>query len=151
MNLKSIFCSSILIISLVAPSAWANSVSYKWLDDGGNIVYSQTPPRDREYETIRTKSSSGISSTSSSGNSSSAVKALEESATARKEKEAEAKKDADTQQKRAIECEKAKKNVETFTIYRRVRKPDGSVVRLDDNERTKLLEEAKQNVADLCD
>lgn len=151
MNLKSIFCYSIVMISLVAPSAWANNVSYKWLDDSGNTVYSQTPPRDRQYETIRTKSTPGSTATRSSGTSSSAIKSLEEGATVRKEKEKEAKKDAEIKQKRAIECEKAKKNVETFTIYRRVRQPDGSVVRLDDNDRAKLLEEAKQNVADLCD
>jgi len=152
MNLKSIFCFNILIISLVAPSAWANSVSYKWLDDNGNIAYSQTPPRDREYETIRTKSASGNTTTkSSSTSSSSVVKALEESASARKEKEGEAKKEAEFAEKRAVECEKAKKNVETYTIYRRVRNPDGSVERLDDKDRARLLEEAKQNVADLCD
>ena len=150
MNLKTIFCTSILIFGLAATSAWANSVSYKWLDDNGNIVYSQTPPRDRQYETIRTKTSAGNSSSRTSSSSSTATKALEDSAAARKEKEKEAQKEADIQKKRAVECENAKKNVETYTIYRRVRKPDGSVVRLDDNERARLLKQAQDDVAEFC-
>jgi len=150
MNLKNFLYGSFLIFSLTATSVWANSVSYKWLDDDGNIVYSQTPPRDRQYETLRTKSTSGNSSSRSSRKESAAVKSLEEGAAARKEKEKEAQKEADIEKKRAAECEKAKKNVETFTIYRRVQKTDGSVVRLDDNERARLLKQAQDDVENFC-
>lgn len=150
MNLKNFLFGSFLILSLTATTAWANSVSYKWLDDDGNIVYSQTPPRDRQYDTIRTKSSSGSSSSRSSGSESAAVKSLEEGAAAREEKEKEAQKEVDLEKKRAAECEKAKKNVETFTIYRRVQKPDGSVVRLDDKERARLLKQAQDDVENFC-
>lgn len=154
MNLKTLFRTSILIFCLVfgfaATPASADSVSYKWMDDNGNIVYSQNPPRDRKYEVIRSTSSAGKSSTSKSGNSSAAVKALEASAATRKEKEKETLKEADIKKKRAAACENAKKNVETYTIYRRVQKPDGSVVRLDDKDRAHLLKQAQDDVAEYC-
>ena len=47
-------------------------------------------------------------------------------------------------------CEAAKKNLEVYTVYRRIRKEDGSVVRLDDNERQKRIDEAKKQIEEFC-
>lgn len=43
----------LLIALLLTISLSANAQIYKWVDDNGNIQYSQTPPMDRDAQVIR--------------------------------------------------------------------------------------------------
>ena len=138
MNTYRIFITS-LLFSLIMASA--SAATYKWVDENGNVVYSQQPPREGPYETIKTKKPSSVSLQPTPAQS---------SFMAGKEKEAEeAKKDNTVQQEvakgeaaRAENCKAAKHNLEAYTAFRRVRNEKGEVVMLDDDVRAKRIEEA---------
>ena len=52
---------------------------------------------------------------------------------------------------RAKNCEAAKKNLEIYTVYKRYKDKEGNVVRMDDDERLKKIEESKQHISEFCD
>ena len=54
------------------------------------------------------------------------------------------------EQMREKNCEAAKKNLEIYTVDRRIRNEDGEVVRIDDEERQQKIDEAKQAIRDFC-
>ena len=128
-------------------SALAQAATYKWVDKDGNVNYSQRPPPDTNYERLNIKTpppESGSTppatpapATADSDNSSSSDTVAQEMA-----KNAEI---------RAKNCAAAKSNLELYTVYKRVRQEDGSVVRLDDNVRAQKIEESKAAIKEFCD
>lgn len=142
----------ILIISLLFSliMASANAATYKWLDDNGNVVYSQQPPEGRPYETVKTKKPSSTSLRPTPA---------EASFMSEREKQAdEAQVDNNIQQDvakaekmRAQNCEAARHNLDVYTVYRRVPNDKGESVRLDDNERARLIQESKDGIKEFCD
>jgi len=147
MNTYRIFITS-LMFSLIMASA--SAASYKWLDDNGNVVYSQQPPDGRPYETVKTTKPSSVSSQPTPAQSSfeAGVKQNDE------ERELDSKVQqaaAESEQLRADNCKAAKNNLETYTVYRRIKNDQGEVVRLDDNERARLIQESKDGIKEFCD
>ena len=49
----------LLIALLLTISLSVNAQIYKWVDDNGNIQYSQTPPMDRDAQVLRGDRTSG--------------------------------------------------------------------------------------------
>lgn len=148
MIIYRIFIAS-LLISLMMASANATT-TYKWFDDDGNVVYSQQPPKDRDYETIKTKRSSPTSSQPKPAPSAFMVD--------QQKAEEEADKNhtiqqgvADAEKIRAENCKAAKQNLESYTAFRRVRNEKGEVIMLDDKERARLIEESKQDIKEFCE
>lgn len=135
----------------LALTGLAQAGTYKWVDKDGNVHYSQQPPAGSNYEKLKIKTpqpssspapanqpvSPSTSATSGSGSKGSSAVIKEEMA---KGKEI-----------RDKNCEQAKKSLELYTVYRRVRDKDGNVVYLDDNERAKRIEESKQAIKDFCE
>ena len=129
----------------------ANAASYKWLDENGNVVYSQQPPAEGPYETIQTTKPSSTPSRptpapSSSFTSEVQKESQEEQLDSKVQQEA-----AKSEQMRADNCKAAKHNLETYTVYRRIKNEQGEIVRLDDNERAKRIQEAKDAIKEFCD
>jgi hypothetical protein len=128
----------------------ATAAMYKWVDKNGTVHYSQQPPAEGNYETmhVHTESPSGSDSGSQSKPTYSTPDAGNTSGNGSSNaiKQAEAKGEAQRQQK----CETAKKALQTYTTYRRLRKKDGTVIRLDDNERAKRINEAKSAIREFC-
>jgi hypothetical protein len=148
MNTYHIFITSLMLsLMLLAP---ANAATYKWLDENGNVVYSQQPPEEGPYETIKTKTSPSNSySTPPPASSFTAeVEKDQEERNLDRKVEQEAAKSA---QLRADNCKAAKHNLETYTVYRRIKNDQGEVIRLDDNERAKRIQEAKDAIKEFCD
>ncbi len=139
--------SLVLSLIMLAP---ANAAMYKWLDENGNVVYSQQPPDEGPYETIKAKKSPPASrSTPPPASSFTAeVQKDEEERELDRKVEQEAAKDA---QLRADNCKAAKHNLETYTVYRRIKNDEGEIIRLDDNERAKRIQEAKDAIKEFCD
>ncbi len=147
MNTYRILIMGLLFSSLIAS---ANAATYKWLDDNGNVVYSQQPPEGRPYETLKTKRPSSTSIRPSPAEASFMAE--------QQQKAEEAKKEGTIQQEvakaekiRAENCKAAKHNLESYTAFRRVRNEKGEVIMLDDNERARLIEESKQDIKEFCD
>lgn len=147
MNTYRIFITS-LLFSLVMASA--NAGTYKWLDDNGNVVYSQQPPADRPYEAVKTQKPSSVSLQPTPAESSFMSKQQEKAEGAKKEATV-ADEVAKGEARRAENCKAAKHNLESYTAFRRVRNEKGEIIMLDDNERARLIEESKQDIREFCD
>lgn len=148
MKTYRIFITS-LLFSLVLISA--NAATYKWLDENGNVVYSQQPPKEGPFETIKTAkpSSSTPPSTPTLPQSLKAKKQVEAA-----EQQLEGKLQQETanlEKIRAENCKAAKHNLEAYTVTPRIINAQGEFVRLDDNERARLIQEAKDNIKEFCD
>ena len=149
MNTYRIFITS-LLFSLIMVSANATT-TYKWLDENGNVVYSQQPPKEGPYETIKTKKSSPSSSPSTPPPSSSFATQVKEE-TEESELDSKVQQEAaKSEQLRADNCKAAKNNLETYTVYRRIKNDQGEIIRLDDNERARRIQEAKDAIKEFCD
>ena len=141
--ITSLFLSLIMVVS-------ANANSYKWLDENGNVVYSQQPPAEGPYETIKTTKPSPAASRSTPAPSSFTTEKKQEA----EERELDSKvqqEAAKSEQLRAENCKAAKHNLETYTVYRRIKNDQGEIIRLDDNERAKRIQEAKDAIKEFCD
>ena len=148
MKTYRIFITSLFLSLIMVVSAPADS--YKWLDENGNVVYSQQPPAEGPYEKIKTTKPSPASSRSTPQSSSFATEVKQEA----EERELDSKvqqEAAKSEQIRAENCKAAKHNLETYTVYRRIKNDQGEVIRLDDNERAKRIQEAKDAIKEFCD
>ncbi|NNF97620.1 MAG: hypothetical protein HKM94_11905, partial [Halobacteria archaeon] len=45
----------------------------------------------------------------------------------------------------------ARNTLETYTVSRRIKTDQGELIRLDDNERAKRIQEAKDGIKEFCD
>jgi hypothetical protein len=143
-----------LILGAVLLPAAAGAATYKWVDDEGNVTYSQMPPSSGEYERISGAASGGPrpgSGEESMQKLRDAVADVDaENDEARKRAEVE-RTIAENEEIRQQNCEAARKNLEIYTTYRRFRDKDGEVTRLPEEERLKRLEEAKTQIETYCD
>ncbi len=141
-----------LVISLAASGAWA-ATTYKWLDNNGNVVYSQTPPVEGPYEIIRIKQGNSSSSYPAASESTESSTATFSSNRAEEEKKNQSiqQEQARAEEIRKKNCEAARKNLEAYTVFRRFKQPDGSYVVLEDDERLKRQQKAKDDIKEFCD
>lgn len=136
----------IFVISLLAFAASANAAMYKWVDEEGNVHYSQKRPETKEYKKIKkqaTPKSAGQplyqgSNTAPGKNTKPANKAIAEKETAKNEAQ------------RQKNCAGAKQNLEAYQIYRRFKDKDGNAVRIDDAERDKKIKESQEAISSFC-
>ncbi len=141
-----------LLVVLLLLAAPLQAITYKWVDENGTVVYSQSrPPAGVPYETIDTGRPRPPASTPRPKTRSSFLEQVEKEKAAKKKEgiiQSEMEKGAAVRRKN---CEAARKNLQTYTAHKRILQKDGSVVRLDDNERQKKIEEAKEAIKEFCD
>ena len=123
---------------IFASSAFAGL--YKWVDDEGNVHYSQKRPRDQQYKRLKAPAPAPENNKSLYQSPKQNKKAgnVVASETAKNEKI------------RADNCAGAKKNLNSYTLYRRIRDKDGNVTVLDDKERARQIENAKIAIREFC-
>lgn len=143
------FCG---LLALLIPPA-IHAATYKWLDEQGNVVYSQTPPPDgTAFETIKTiKPDRTPPPPVPTPETSRAVADLQKRAEQRSEEQKAAGEKAKEEELRAKNCQAAKHNLKVFTVYKRIRKDNGEVVRIPDDERARKIEEYQKLVKEYCD
>ena len=127
-------------------STLSQAATYKWVDKDGNVNYSQRPPPDTNYERLNIKTPPP-----ESGSTTPATPAPAATGSDNSSSDTVAQEMAKNAEIRAKNCAAAKSNLELYTVYKRVRKEDGSVVRLDDNERARKIEESKAAIKEFCD
>ncbi|MBI3562574.1 MAG: DUF4124 domain-containing protein [Gammaproteobacteria bacterium] len=134
-------------------STGLSAATYKFTDSDGNVTYSNTPPSGgRRYEKVpsdSTHSEYGDPGTTDSSASSPGTSGTGSAETGGG-KETLKKEMQKNQALREQNCEAAKKNLEAYTVYRRIRDKDGNTIILDDNERAKKIEESQKQVEDYC-
>ena len=131
----------IFLATLMIFSCSASAGLYKIVDSEGNVTYQQKPPRNMQYKRIKPPARAPESSKPLYKSSNKDIKA----------KNVVANEVAKNKKLRAEACENAKKNLKTYTLYRRVRDKSGKVTPIDDKERAKQLKNAKESISELCE
>jgi len=129
------------IMMIVASSASAGL--YKWVDDEGNVHYSQKKPRGQQFERLKAPAPAPEDS-----------KPLYQSSETNKKvggEDTAAKETAKNNKIREENCTKAKKNLNSYQVYRRIRDKDGNVTIIDDNERAKQIKSAQDAISQYCE
>ncbi|MDH5446058.1 MAG: DUF4124 domain-containing protein [Gammaproteobacteria bacterium] len=146
---QRIITNTVLIL-LLAVFGHASAGTYKWVDKDGNVVYSQHPPPEGQFESIRVKPTPR---NSRSGNSASeqSNRFLENATTKRQNDAKLAKENKNNLALRQKNCGIAKEQLRFYTVYRRKKNDKGEYVRITDDEKAAGLKEAKQAIKDFCD
>lgn len=142
------FTFASLVTALLMVSAVHAADSYKWTDDNGQVQYTQLPPKDRPYETIRTRVKDG-SNASAEGSAAVTKKATDAATAPTKGELAEAKAEAE---KMARNCEIAKQNKEMLQTAAKVRvtDKDGNPRHLTDEERKERMQATDVQIDNYC-
>jgi ABC-type proline/glycine betaine transport system ATPase subunit len=123
---------------IFASSAFAGL--YKWVDDEGNVHYSQKRPLNKQFKKIKAPAPAPVNNTPLYQTDSKQNEANDTTAT----------ETAKNNEARAKNCANAKKNLNAYQVYRRIRDKDGNVKVIDDKEREKQIAQAKQAINDFC-
>ena len=143
---------ALLAASLCAAPAAAKT--YRWVDDDGVVVYSQTPPRDgRPTADVRPPPPPPVPPGEARRRLEERMQRLDD---LREDKELAREKRAETQEgqtRRRRACEAARSNLSALqrSMNKRLRLPDGSYQRLDEDERQARLREARRHIEENCD
>ncbi|NIR30766.1 MAG: DUF4124 domain-containing protein [Gammaproteobacteria bacterium] len=139
--MRSWIVVTLLAVALAAPSSALARV-YKWVDDEGNVQYSQSPPSDRPAETIETRVPTRPST--DEGNEG-------------KEPDAEAGDGAeqvamDRQAQKQRNCEIARENAKLLEagVRVQVRDGEGNPQMLDEEQMAQKLEESRRQIELFC-
>ena len=124
---------------IFASSAFAGL--YKWVDNEGNVHYSQKRPMNKQFKRLKAPPPAPADS-KPLYNSSTPSKPAGNTAAAETAK---------NQKIRADNCALAKKNLNNFQIHRRMRDKKGNVTVIDDKVRVKRIEDAKKAISNYCD
>jgi hypothetical protein len=141
------------LIALVA-AAQAGGALYKWVDENGEVVYSQFPPSDqqRKPEIIKPPPPPAESPASARARLNQQLQQYEDN---REDRELAAGKAAEDEKKAAAarqRCEAARRNLQGINGRARqlFRTPDGQYRRLTDEERQAQRAELEQIIAKDC-
>lgn len=132
----------LLLTTMMIFASSASAGLYKWVDNEGNVHYSQKRPANKQFKNIKAPPPAPTDSKPLYQSSKPATKASGGTA---------ADETAKNQKIRADNCAKAKKNLNNFQIHRRIRDKDGNVTVLDDKVRANNIENAKQAISNYCD
>lgn len=126
---------------------------YRWIDENGVAVYSQTPPPSGGAVKIKTQR------TPSEHDASAARERADQQRTrtfdegeARKERRAKQEQKAREKDQRAASCEAARKNFKTFQNLgrRMIKTPDGRYLRLSEGQVEMEIQKAQMQLEENC-
>lgn len=130
--------------ALILASTAQAADSYKWTDDNGQVQYTQIPPKDRPYETIKVR----VKQPEVQADRPSSSK-KDDDGTAAKGEVAVAKAEAE---KMARNCDMAKQNKELLTTAAKIRMTDkdGTPYHLTDEQRKQKLQATEIQIQSYC-
>jgi hypothetical protein len=126
------------IIMIFASSASAGL--YKWVDDEGNVHYSQKRPTNQQFKKLKAPPPAPE-------NSKPLYQPLKQKT---KADELIGVETAKIKKIRETHCATAKKNVKNYKVFRRFRDKDGKLTVLNDEQSAQKVEEAKKMVNEFC-
>ena len=148
LRLHLFFWLSLLGLAL---SPFSIAASYKWTDSKGNVHYSQHPPQGKSYEKIKIpkhRPANAPAANPSPASSSDAGPSERNDKGADKVLREEKASHAEIRKKN---CESAKHNLEAYSVYRRIKDPDGMVRVITDKERAEQKKLAEEGIREFCD
>lgn len=150
--LGSVLCTAVAVLMLASVSQ-ALAAMYKWVDQEGNVHYSQQPPPGASRERVAPPPPPPTGAEAESERLQQQLDALDE----RKAREQEAANERTERTlsaaERSARCEQARNTLATLQSRGRVRVRDaqGVYTRLDETERQAAIERAQQQIAEFCD
>jgi hypothetical protein len=133
------------LLAALAAAGTARAELYKWVDDDGNVTYSQDPPPDREATTVAPPPPLPDNPTKPLKTDD-----VGESTEQKAKREANQKADQDAAKADKQNCEAARRNLEIYQNYRRIQNEKGEITVLDDANRAKLLKTAQDQIKQFC-
>ncbi len=130
----------LLTIMMIFTSS-ASAGLYKWVDNDGNVHYSQKRPANQQFERLKAPPPAPDN----------AKPLYKSSAPAKTTSKTAATETAKNKEIRAKNCAQAKKNLNNFQVHRRIRDKDGNVTVIDDKVRASQIENAKKAISNYCD
>jgi len=145
MNLRIL--STCLLIS-----TGVQAEAYRWVDENGVTVYSQTPPPDAPTEIIKSPPPPAEDPDAAQGHLDAEMQRLEDYREDKALAAEKANKAAEIAHIKEENCRKAKANLENLTVARQrlARQPDGSYLPIDENERQAKMEQERRNIDENC-
>ena len=142
----------LIILLLSAPLSLAGGI-YKWIDENGQVQYTQTPPPNVPAERMKGAPPPANDPEAARGDLQRQLDAFDEQRAQRDEAFAEQKQKEENARIRKQNCETARKNLAKLRRggNNAYMTPEGEVVRLSDDERARRIEDAKQGVKDNCE
>lgn len=147
------FARNVLLTCIIATS-WltatetiAEGKSYRWVDETGTTVYSQTRPTSGEATEIKTSTARATNASPKPDQ-----KSPEPTQKSASERVTEAKKQAEISAILEQNCDNAKHNLNVYQNLGRklVKMPDGSYDRPTEEERQKKIKDAEKQIEEFC-
>jgi hypothetical protein len=124
---------------------------YRWVNEDGVVSYSQRPPPDAQAETVEIKTTPASSDADSNKQLEALRQKLADSAEDRALKKAEKKEQAEIKAENSKNCSIARKNLEQLTaLANRLYKTEDGYVRLNEEERQKKMQTAREQIKEHC-
>jgi hypothetical protein len=153
---KATLYTALLMTALMitATDARAADDVYRWVDENGNVHFSDQPPEKVRAEVVELQPEPAISSQAAEEPASDAAAEQPSRAQQQRDERAEKRKESDERQAAlAAGCAQRYELRSQLEPSTRVMVKDvetGEVTRMDDNERLKVLGEAKAYIAENC-
>jgi hypothetical protein len=144
---------ALLIALLLTTTLCHASGIYKWVDEQGQVHYSQSAPASVPAEQMQEAPPPANDPAAIRGDLQRQLEAFDERRAQRDEAFAEQKQKEEVARIRKNNCETARKNLEKLRRggNNAYMTPEGEVIRLTDEDRAARIEAAKQGVAENCD
>lgn len=136
---------------LLSPAVAAGVNIYKWVDDEGNVHYTQSPPQDRSSELL--------APAPGPADPREAIEALDEMhrkademRQQRLDRQSEQQREQDLASRKRANCEQARNRLEQLRTSQRPYTMDasGERVRMSEEQRAAAIRQAEANVAENC-
>lgn len=141
-----------MTIALLCLATTASAEAYKWTDQKGNVIYSQTPPPlGTPYELVDNTSIAATSFGVANSKTKNLQKNLSASQKAREDRKAEEKLVAESEQIKQENCKQANNNLTGLTSRGQVTiKENGLYRKLSEEERQERIQQAKNSIEEYC-
>lgn len=141
----------IALLVLLAIGAPAMAGMYKWVDEQGNVHYSQQPPPGQQAETVKAPPPPPSGAADEAARWKKQAEDFEERQADRAKAADEAQKAEAQEEQRKANCEIARKNLQTLTSRGQISIKEGDTYRrLPEEERQAKIAEAQKQVDEFC-
>lgn len=143
-------CSTLALLLALAMTTPAQAEIYKWTDKQGGVHYSETPPAGIKYETLNPRFAPAQAAPAAQ------PQAAPDNEQQKQEKQRAEQERAYKEEQARIRqqnCEAAQKRLANLQSAPRIviTNPDGTVQRLNDEERQARIDEVQAQVSQNCD
>ena len=148
MFIPQLSCCCLALVFAMAVQADA----YKWIDDDGDVIYSQTPPVDKPYEKMGTPPPPSMNPEAAKKQVESLIEAQKATDKAREEEQQKQQQEQLAAEALAESCRVAKYNLQQYQNNpgRRMMDAQGNVTRPTEEERQQKISTLQQQVNQFC-